>query len=65
MSTAWLTGAQAIFAVVGVLVSLPRLLQPGGLWDSRHLPYVADIGTLLAHRAVGNYISSPCLTCLT
>ena len=25
-----------------------------GLWDSRHLPFVADIGTLLAHRDVGD-----------
>jgi hypothetical protein len=29
-----------------------------GLWESRGLPYVADIGTLLAHRAVGNYTLS-------
>jgi hypothetical protein len=25
------------------------------LWESRNLPFVADIGTLLAHRGVGNY----------
>ncbi len=29
-----------------------------GLWDSRHLPYVSDIGTLLAHRGVGDYTLS-------
>ncbi len=29
-----------------------------GLWDSRNLPYVADIGTLLAHRGVGDYTLS-------
>jgi hypothetical protein len=55
MSTAWLTGAQAVFAVVGVLAAAALAW---GLWDSRHLPYVADIGTLLAHRAVGNYTLS-------
>jgi 4-amino-4-deoxy-L-arabinose transferase-like glycosyltransferase len=55
MSTAWLTGAQAVFAVVGVLAAAAL---GWGLWDSRHLPYVADIGTLLAHRAVGNYTLS-------
>ncbi len=26
-----------------------------GLWTSRHLPFVPDIGDLLAHRGVGNY----------
>ena len=26
-----------------------------GLWVSRHLPFVSDIGTLLAHRNVGDY----------
>ena len=55
LSTAWLTGAQAVFTVVGVLAALAL---GWGLWDSRHLPYVADIGTLLAHRAVGNYTLS-------
>ena len=55
LSTAWLTGGQAVFAVVGVLAALAL---GWGLWDSRHLPYVADIGTLLAHRDVGNYTLS-------
>jgi 4-amino-4-deoxy-L-arabinose transferase-like glycosyltransferase len=55
LSTAWLTGAQALFAVVGVLSAA---VLAWGLWDSRHLPYVADIGTLLAHRAVGDYTLS-------
>jgi 4-amino-4-deoxy-L-arabinose transferase-like glycosyltransferase len=52
LSTAWLTGAQAVFAVVGVLSAA---ILGWGLWESRHLPYVADIGMLLAHRGVGNY----------
>jgi hypothetical protein len=55
LSTAWLTGAQAVFAVVGVLAAVALAW---GLWDSRNLPYVADIGTLLAHRAVGDYTLS-------
>ena len=29
-----------------------------GLWESRNLPFVADIGTLLAHREVGGYTLS-------
>jgi hypothetical protein len=55
VSTAWLTGAQAGFAVVGVLSAAAL---GWGLWDSRQLPYVADIGTLLAHRGVGDYTLS-------
>ena len=55
LSTAWLTGGQAVFAVVGVLTAAALAW---GLWDSRHLPYVADIGTLLAHRAVAGYTLS-------
>jgi 4-amino-4-deoxy-L-arabinose transferase-like glycosyltransferase len=48
----WLTGAHILFAAVGVL-SAAALSY--GLWTSRHLPFVPDIGTLLAHRGVGNY----------
>jgi 4-amino-4-deoxy-L-arabinose transferase-like glycosyltransferase len=55
VSTKWLTGAQAVFAVIGVLVAIALAW---GLWTSRHLPYVPDIGTLLAHRAVGDYTLS-------
>jgi 4-amino-4-deoxy-L-arabinose transferase-like glycosyltransferase len=55
LSTAWLTGAQAVFTVIGVLAALALAW---GLWDSRHIPYVADIGTLLAHRSVGDYTLS-------
>jgi 4-amino-4-deoxy-L-arabinose transferase-like glycosyltransferase len=55
LSTAWLTGAQAVFAVIGVLSAATL---GWGLWESRHLPYVADIGTLLAHRGVGDYTLS-------
>jgi 4-amino-4-deoxy-L-arabinose transferase-like glycosyltransferase len=55
LSTAWLTGAQAVFAVAGVLAALAL---GWGLWESRHLPFVSDIGTLLAHRDVGGYTLS-------
>ena len=55
LSTAWLTGAQAVFALVGVLSAIALAW---GLWNSRHLPFVADIGTLLAHRDVGDYTLS-------
>jgi 4-amino-4-deoxy-L-arabinose transferase-like glycosyltransferase len=55
LSTAWLTCAQAVFAVAGVLAALAL---GWGLWESRSLPYVSDIGTLLAHRDVGGYTLS-------
>jgi hypothetical protein len=55
LSTAWLTGGQAVFAVIGV-ISAATLAW--GLWTSRHLPFVSDIGTLLAHRGVGDYTLS-------
>jgi 4-amino-4-deoxy-L-arabinose transferase-like glycosyltransferase len=48
----WLMGAHILFAAVGVL-SAAALGY--GLWSARHLPFVPDIGTLLAHRGVGNY----------
>ena len=50
-----LTGAQAVFTVIGVLVAAALAW---GLWDSRNLPFVDDIGTLLAHRGVGDYTLS-------
>ena len=55
LSQKWLTGAQAFFAILGILSP-----QSSGycLWESRNLPYVADIGTLLAHRDVGGYTLS-------
>ncbi|MFZ1086665.1 MAG: glycosyltransferase family 39 protein [Terracidiphilus sp.] len=55
LSTAWLTGAQAVFTVVGVLAAA---VLGWGLWESRHLPFVDDIGSLLAHRGVGDYTLS-------
>jgi 4-amino-4-deoxy-L-arabinose transferase-like glycosyltransferase len=48
----WLTGAHIFFIVAGGAVAL---VLAGGLWQSRHLPFVADVGTLMAHRGVGDY----------
>jgi len=55
LSIAWITNAQAVFAVIGIFVAAALAW---GLWDSRALPFVPDIGTLLAHRAIGNYTLS-------
>jgi hypothetical protein len=52
LSTRWLTGAHAVFAVAGALGAAALCW---GLWESRNLPFVPDIGTLLAHRSVGGY----------
>jgi len=54
-STAWLTGAHAVFAVVGVLSAA---VLGWGLWDSRNLPFVPDVGTVVAHRNVADYTLS-------
>lgn len=48
----WLAGAHALFAFVGLGTSIALGY---GLWASRHLPYVSDIGALMAHRDVGGY----------
>jgi hypothetical protein len=51
----WLTIAHAAYTFVGVAAASALAY---GLWSSRHLPYVADIGALLAHRGVGDYTLS-------
>jgi 4-amino-4-deoxy-L-arabinose transferase-like glycosyltransferase len=51
----WITFAHAAFAAIGLLVSFALAY---GLWVSRALPYVPDIGAHLAHRGVGNYTLS-------
>ncbi len=48
----WLMAGHVVLAVIGV-ASACLLLY--GLWTSRRLPFVSDIGTLLAHRGVGDY----------
>ena len=55
LSTRWLTGAHATLAVIGVLSAIAL---GWGLWTSRNLPFVPDIGTVLAHRGVGDYTLS-------
>jgi len=54
-STKWLSGAHAFFAAIGI-ASAAAL--GWGLWESRGLPFVPDIGTLLAHRDVSEYTLS-------
>jgi hypothetical protein len=44
-----------VFAAIGVAAAAALAW---GLWTSRSLPYVADIGTVLAHRGVGDYTLS-------
>ncbi|MGH9588186.1 MAG: ArnT family glycosyltransferase, partial [Acidobacteriaceae bacterium] len=51
-SSKWLTGMHGAFAGLGMLAAAALAY---GLWSSRHLPYIPDIGTLLAHRGVGDY----------
>jgi 4-amino-4-deoxy-L-arabinose transferase-like glycosyltransferase len=50
--TRWLVGGQVLFALAGLGIAAAL---GWGLWQSRNLPFVADIGTLLAHRGVGDY----------
>jgi len=51
----WIVGAHAVFTVVGLLAAATL---GWGLWSSRGLPFVSDIGTVLAHRGVGDYTLS-------
>ena len=51
-SSAWLSGAHIFFVVAGTLVAA---VLAWGLWQSRHLPFVADVGTVMAHRNVADY----------
>ena len=51
----WVLAAHGIFVAVGVVVAGAL---GWGLWQSRELPFVSDIGSLLAHRGVGDYTLS-------
>jgi 4-amino-4-deoxy-L-arabinose transferase-like glycosyltransferase len=51
----WLTIGHAALTLIGVAVTSALAY---GLWSARRLPFVPDIGDLLAHRAVGNYTLS-------
>ncbi|HKD59706.1 MAG TPA: glycosyltransferase family 39 protein [Terracidiphilus sp.] len=55
LSQKWLSGAQAFFSIAGIVIAG---ILGWCLWESRHLPYVSDIGTLLAHRDIGGYTLS-------
>jgi 4-amino-4-deoxy-L-arabinose transferase-like glycosyltransferase len=54
-SRRWITVAHATFTLLGVTIALALAY---GLWTSRHIPFVPDMGDLLAHRGVGNYTLS-------
>ena len=51
----WIVGAHVALTAIGAGIALALL---SGLWSSRNLPYVADIGDVLAHRGVGDYTLS-------
>jgi 4-amino-4-deoxy-L-arabinose transferase-like glycosyltransferase len=50
-----ITFAHASFTVLGLAIASALAY---GLWTSRHLAFVPDIGSLLAHRGVGDYTLS-------
>jgi 4-amino-4-deoxy-L-arabinose transferase-like glycosyltransferase len=51
----WITFAHTALTVLGAAIAITLFY---GLWISRNLPYLADIGTALAHRGVGAYTLS-------
>ena len=55
LSQKWLSGAQAFFSIAGIFIAG---ILGWCLCESRHLPFVSDIGTLLAHRDIGGYTLS-------
>jgi len=54
-SRRWITFAHAAFTTIGVAVAAALAY---GLYTSRNLAFVPDIGELLAHRGVGDYTLS-------
>ena len=50
-----LTFAFAAYTTLGVAIAAALAY---GLWSARHLPFIPDIGELLAHRGVGDYTLS-------
>ena len=51
----WIMGSHVFLAAFGVAIAVAL---SSGLWSSRNMPYVADIGTVLARRGVGEYTLS-------
>src|SRR6185312_4788307 len=54
-SSRWIIFAHIAFMLIGFAVAATLAY---GLWSSRHLAFVPDIGDVLAHRDVGNYTLS-------
>ena len=54
-SRRWINFGHATLTVIGIAGATALFV---GLWTSRHLPFVPDIGELLAHRGVGDYTLS-------
>jgi hypothetical protein len=54
-SRRWMTVAHAVYTIIGIAAAVALGY---GLWSSRNLPFVPDIGELLAHRGVGDYTLS-------
>ena len=54
-AAALLSGGFVSLTIVGAAVAITLAC---GLWSARHLPFNADIGSLLAHRGVGDYTLS-------
>ncbi|GGG77425.1 ArnT family glycosyltransferase [Edaphobacter dinghuensis] len=54
-SRRWIIFAHIAFMLIGFAVAITLAY---GLWSSRHLAFVPDIGDVLAHRDVGNYTLS-------
>jgi hypothetical protein len=55
VSRRWITAAHATYTLIGLAAAVALGY---GLWSSRKLPFVPDIGELLAHRGVGDYTLS-------
>jgi 4-amino-4-deoxy-L-arabinose transferase-like glycosyltransferase len=50
-----IVAAHATFTLLGIAIAVTLVY---GLWTSRNIPFVPDIGDLLAHRNVSNYTLS-------
>jgi 4-amino-4-deoxy-L-arabinose transferase-like glycosyltransferase len=51
----WITFAHAAYIILGALIAVALSY---GLWTSRHLAALPNVGDLLAHRGVGDYTLS-------
>ncbi|MEO8725743.1 MAG: glycosyltransferase family 39 protein [Acidobacteriaceae bacterium] len=50
-----INSAYLVLLAVGAAISCSLI---AGLWSSRHLPYISDVGTAMVQRGVGNYTLS-------